>query len=214
MKPLIGILLRPDQNSTGRDVEILYKSIKEVILSKGGVPLGFTLPHQREVTEEEKEDLYRVLSACNGVLLQGGEDFYPYDIETVKFLYEKDIPTLGICLGMQTMAAALQGKMIDLENEKHMQKGIDFVHSVQIDPTSHLFQIVKEEKFLVNSRHKSCVESTNLEVVGRSDDGLIEAVEDKNKKFFVGVQWHPEDLFTYDTVASALFEAFISACTR
>lgn len=214
MKPLIGILLRPDQNCTGRDVEILYQTIRNVIQSKGGIPLGFTLPHQREVTEEEKEDLYRILSTCNGVLLQGGEDFYPYDIETVKFLYEKDIPTLGICLGMQTMACSLGGKIEDFQEANHMQKGIDYVHSIKLDTNSKLYEIIGKESFLVNSRHKSYVKSTNLDKVGYSDDNVLEAVEDKTKKFFIGVQWHPEDLFTYDTVASLLFDSFIQACTR
>ena len=60
---------------------------------------------------------------------------------------------------------------------------------------------------MVNSRHKDYVINTGLSI-GATCNGIIEEVEDKNKKFFVGVQWHPEDLD--DENSDKLFDYFIN----
>ena len=45
--------------------------------------------------------------------------------------------------------------------------------------------------------------------MGRSDDGLIEVVENKNHPFQIGVQWHPERMLEYDDDSNTIFQAFI-----
>ena len=49
---------------------------------------------------------------------------------------------------------------------------------------------------------------TNLDCVAYSEDNILEAVEDKNKKFFLGIQWHPESLLE-DIYSKRLFDYFI-----
>lgn len=53
-----------------------------------------------------------------------------------------------------------------------------------------------------------CIPNTDLDIVAYSEDEIIEAIEDKKKKFFIGVQWHPESL-TYDEYSNKLFDFFI-----
>ena len=49
----------------------------------------------------------------------------------------------------------------------------------------------------------------NLILYGRSEDGVIEAIERKDRKFAIGVQWHPEMIFDDSIEARKLFESFI-----
>ena len=107
-------------------------------------------------------------------------------MEALKYIYEKDIPTLGICLGMQLMGVFLDGTLEEIDGHLNTE------HDVIINRHSKIYDnntIVK-----VNSRHKYILKDTKAQIVGRDMYGNIEAIEDKNKKFFVGVQWHPEDI--------------------
>ena len=101
--------------------------------------------------------------------------------------------------------------MIDIKNHKKILK---YAHEVKIKKESKLYNIFKTDIIKVNSRHKSIVKYTNLDVVGISNDGYIEALESKNKKFFIGVQWHPESMIDYDEKQNNLFKYFIKSCLK
>ena len=58
------------------------------------------------------------------------------------------------------------------------------------------------------------VDSTNLFVSARSTDGIIEAVEDIKKDFFIGVQWHPESMTEYDKLSRILWKEFFNSARR
>lgn len=85
----------------------------------------------------------------------------------------------------------------------------DYVHDVTINKNSMLYKILGEERIKVNSRHNKCVPSTKLDISAYSEDGIIEGIEDKTKKFFIGVQWHPETLME-DRYSNKLFDHFIN----
>lgn len=147
-----------------------------------------------------------LLDDINGVILVGGDDIYKFEYDLVKYLYNNDIPTLGICLGMQTMATAINGILGQLNNLEH-KSGKKYVHYIDINEDSLLYNIIGKKQILVNSRHKDYVIKTSL-TVGATCNGIIEEVEDKNKKFFIGVQWHPENLDDENT--HKLFDYFIN----
>jgi putative glutamine amidotransferase len=68
---------------------------------------------------------------------------------------------------------------------------------------------------MVNSRHKCNITKTNeFDIVGYSEDGIIEAIELKRNKFAVGVQWHPEGLTDESVEAQRLFKKFIEICKK
>ena len=193
---IIGIITRESVSKEGHNTSIIYKDIEKSIIDNGGMPIGITLT----------SDYKKQIDMCDGIIFQGGDDFEEYDLEALKHIYEIDKPVLGICLGMQLMAMLFGGKLINIDNHK---KTLSYVHSVKINRNSKAYNIFKKDIIKVNSRHKSVVKNTKLKVSGISNDGYIEIVEDTNKKFFIGVQWHPENMITYDSTQNNLFKYFI-----
>ena len=156
-------------------------------------------------------DFNKVLSLvnlCNGIVLTGGNHFHTNDFLLVNYLYQQDIPTFGICLGMQVMALSFgNGEEIDASSF-HNKKNND-THSIIIKENTLLAEIIHEKGIFVNSRHHTAVDKTSLEVSAKAEDGVIEAVEDKQKLFFLGVQWHPESLQNKNS--DLILDAFIKS---
>lgn len=145
---------------------------------------------------------------CDGIILTGGDHFVDNDFLLVQYLYKQDIPTLGICLGMQAMALSFGGYgEIKVGNNHYLKE-----HAIVIKKNSLLYSILGVEQSVVNSRHKTGVQNTNLVVSARAFDGVIEAVEDKKKKFFLGLEWHPESLV--NKKSDLIFEAFIKSLMK
>jgi putative glutamine amidotransferase len=120
-----------------------------------------------------------------------------YDRFIYDFCLKKDIPYLGICLGFQVMTDKIE--IVDNHYNKY--------HKIYINKDSKLYKIYNKELLFVNSRHHYRVVKTNNFISAKSIDGVIEAIEVLNKKFIVGVQWHPEDLND-----ELLFNEFIKNC--
>lgn len=197
--PIIGIVTNKSVSEENHKINILYSAIAKAIIKNGGLPIGLIL----------EEDYKEIIDICDGVIFQGGDEFEEYDMVALKYAYDKDIPVLGICLGMQLMGTLFDGIMIDVNNHK---KKLDYVHSITIRKTSKLYNIFKNNIIKVNSRHKSVIKNTKLEVSAISNDGYIEAIEDSNKKFFIGIQWHPENMIDYDEKQNNLFKYFVNCC--
>ncbi|MBQ6840753.1 MAG: gamma-glutamyl-gamma-aminobutyrate hydrolase family protein [Bacilli bacterium] len=157
--------------------------------------------------QDEFKDIISLVQQCDGIILPGGDDIYSIETELCKYLYENDIPTFGICLGMQTMACAIEGNLGSVGNLNHKSQET-YVHDVTLKKDSIIHKIMNKDVINVNSRHKDCVVSTKLNISAYSSEGIIEAIEDPNKKFFIGVQWHPENL--KDEYSNKLFNYFIS----
>ena len=195
--------MRPVLSEEKNNMYSVYKEVLDAVEKSGGIPIGF-LPLQNNW--QELIDMY------DGLIFQGGDEKEEYEEKYIKYAYSQNIPTLGICLGMQTMGTIFDGSLIDIK--EHKKKDNPYVHEVIINKSSKLYQLLKEEKIKVNSRHKSALIKTNFDVSARSLDGVIEAIEDKNKNFFIGVQWHPESMYAYDKVQSRLFSLFIDSCRK
>ena len=56
------------------------------------------------------------------------------------------------------------------------------------------------------------ISNSNLDTGAISSDNVVEAIESDNKKFFVGIQWHPENMYTYDLNSRKIFDYFIKVC--
>lgn len=202
--------MRPDELLSHNKVMVIYEDIRTSIINSGGIPLGI-IPTSDNLNEMDNSIL-KIIDQCDGIILQGGDSSYKYDEEIIKYLYEKDIPVLGICLGMQVMGHFFDGKLVNCYN--HLQTSKKYAHDVYIDKKSKLYEIIGKDKIKVNSRHKEMIINPSCDIVGISEDGVIEAIEDKTKRFFLAVQWHPENMYSYDILEHKLFDYFISICRK
>lgn len=151
------------------------------------------------------DQILYLVQLCDGIVLTGGDHFVDNDFLLVQYLYKQDIPTLGICLGMQAMALSFGGYgEIKVGNNHYLKE-----HAIVIKKNSLLYSILGVEQSVVNSRHKTGVQNTNLIISARALDGVIEAVEDKKKKFFLGLEWHPESFI--NEKSDLIFEVFIKS---
>ncbi len=206
MKKTVGIILR-ECISCHKDIP-LYGFRRELIpflrkynINVISIPAMFHNP-------DEFNNIREIIDFCDGIIFPGGAEITTLDCQLMKYLYEMDKPTLGICLGMQIMGQTFNGKQ-----RKKIEKGTHnsedkYVHNIIIKKESLLYKIIGEEKIKVNSRHRNQVPNTKLDCVAYSEDNILEAIEDKNKKFFLGVQWHPEAILE-DIYSNKLFNYFI-----
>lgn len=186
------------------------------------------------------------LDDIDGLLLTGGGDIHPdnFDAEwhpTLKYVDEDrdaleiplcqeaiaaNLPVFGICRGIQIMSIAMGGSLYqdipsEFPKEASCQAQVDDIdsrHIIEIEPESRLSRIIGKRTDEVNSAHHQAVreKGEGFEVVARTKEGIIEAMENKSKRFVLGVQYHPERMIeTADFLEHRckLFEAFIEAAS-
>ena len=195
MKKRVGLILRPDQNQTDKNIFEIYDDFRKIIIENNCIPLAIvpnTLDINQELNFDDKIELINELNRCDGIICQGGDDFYNYDKFIVEYAIKKNIPILGICLGMQLMASIKENNLDCIQNNKIMYHKNNR-HYVNLNKNSKLYKILGEERFEVNSFHKEYITSSGIyNISAYSDDKLIEGIEYNLNDFNIGVQWHPE----------------------
>lgn len=169
------------------------------------IPIDFKNDRKNEI-----ERLKGVLNICDGIIFPGGIGINEIDCDVMRYLYEIDKPTLGICLGMQIMGKAFNGNVLSGGAEKIHDNSNKYAHNIKIKRDSKLYKIMGTSDLEVNSRHFDCVQYTDLRCVAEAEGNTIEAIEDESKRFFIGVQWHPESICD-DKYSDKLFKAFVEA---
>lgn len=139
---------------------------------------------------------------------------------------EASVPTLAICRGIQVLGVAVGGTLFqDLPSQRpnglsHQVRTTPsmLAHEVDIESASRLREVIGASRFPVNSRHHQAVRSVAgervglLRVVARASDGVIEGLELPGHPFFIGVQWHPENLAPEQVESRRLFQGFVDVC--
>ena len=230
MKPVIGITF------SSKIVSGTSKNYIRAIEEFGGIP-RILYP---DVPDSEFADI-------DGLLLTGGGDIHPdnFDQEwhpALKFVnedrdeleiplcrekIEADLPVFGICRGIQIMSVAMGGSLyqdvpsqfIDPLTHPARENSEDSEHEIEIEPDSRLSKIVGKSADEVNSAHHQAVDEIGegFTVTARSEDEVIEAIENPLKKFVLGVQYHPERMIQTAEFLEhrrKLFEAFIAAASH
>ena len=209
-RPVIGI--------TGNYEDLtckLGRGYYQSVVAAGGVPV--VIP-----PVADKHVVINTLEHVDALILSGGSDINPLwageepspklhginqerdlsELLIARLAYNRQIPMLGICRGIQTLATAFGGKVAqdisDVATIKHSQDAdrSEPTHTVIVDEESQLFDIYKSAKLMVNSFHHQAVAEAGdkFKVVAKSPDGIIEAMESSEFKSILGVQWHPECL--------------------
>ena len=228
-KPVIGITGNYGE-LTCKLAEGYYKSV----VAAGGVPL--IIP-----PVADKDVILNTLERVDGLILSGGGDYDPHwageepspllgtinaerdlpELLITRLAYNRQIPILGICRGIQTLAMALgghvaqdisevRGEKKEVRDIQHSQEAPreETTHSVIIEENSILFSAYKSflspltphpsplTTLSVNSFHHQAVDDPGekFRTIATSPDGIIEAMESTEYKPILGVQWHPECL--------------------
>lgn len=230
-KPLIGIGADvKDSGSGGREQAYGFMNYIDAVLRAGGIPL--LIPPQPQNVEA-------LLASLDGVLLTGGKDCDPSlygeeahptlkpmdsrrqagDLALARAARETGTPMLGVCLGLQVMTIAAGGSLIqDIQSETgtsvthESEPGARKRHEVRIERDTALSAVLGSEGCVVNSSHHQAVRTPGdgMRISARAPDGIVEGSEDPAHPFYIGVQWHPEDMPGEDS-AEKIFDAFIRA---
>lgn len=223
-KAVIGIVAKHYIKKGQRLDTFIRDELEQAVFDNGAVAIGILPPNEDktkakdnwsdQLTTQEKHNLYAQIALCDGIILQGGGFSDEYECFIAKFCYDYDIPILGICAGKHNLIRAVGGSIERLDNDTHQSED-DYVHAINIDVNSRFYQIVKKENIIVNSRHKFHGTSFGpLKVVATSPDMVDEVCEDVSKKFYVGVQFHPESMYKFDENMNNIFVSFIKTCLK
>jgi putative glutamine amidotransferase len=236
-KPLIGLTCT-FRNEDGSLLYGLYASYIKAVENAGGLPLLIPI----NLLPENLRALYDVVDGvlltgggdvdpteygvANDIPLRSiNPDRDRTELTVARWAAAEDKPTLGICRGVQVMNVALGGTLYrDLASEfgtmvNHDLGGSqprDFKgHSVEVAEGSKLANLLGDTAPSVNSMHHQAIRQLgeSLKPVAVAPDGIVEGVEIPTAKFFVGVQWHPEELAGYSEPMQRLFSGFVQHAT-
>lgn len=213
MKKMIGIIARPYIDKDGTKYMGINENIRKSIIKKNCIPLIINSVDyysiEKKLSTIEKNFYKKIIDMCSGIIITGGSYWYNYDIFILKYAIKKDVPVLGICMGMQLMASLFTNDdNIELNNSNINHHDL---HEIFINDNTILKKIINTNKIIVNSRHSYHIKKANNFIISAtSPDNLIEAIEMPNKKCVIGLQWHPEDMLDYDINANKIYDFFIN----
>lgn len=149
-----------------------------------------------------------------------------FELPLMREALRQNKPVLGICRGQQLLNIALGGSLHQ-DFPSQLSPGVKLNHSQEEPYAAHVHQVnvikgtplhklVQLDQLSVNSMHHQAVKklADGLHSMAVADDGIIEAVYHTEKRFVVGVQWHPEYLGMHTPESEKIFVAFVDACSK
>jgi putative glutamine amidotransferase len=240
-KPLIGITASSidHRGPAYGEVYALTRKYAEGVLQAGGVPVIVPYNLDEDSLLSLFDRLDGLLLSGGGDIDPAiyGEAPHPataeieadrdrVELALARWVVEKEKPFLAICRGIQVVNVALGGTLVqDIPSEvpdalEHsFERGIVergyHAHPVKIAADSRLAQVMQTEIAQTNSWHHQAIEqlAAQLKVTAHAPDGVIEAVEVPERRFAIGVQWHPEWMFEDQPEHRRLFEELVAAST-
>ena len=229
--PRIGLttLLEPCAGVAG-DWYVRPHKYDLAIVEAGGLPVSIP-------AFADDKTLEQYLDMLDGLLFIGGTDIPPHfyggephpkirplpetvavnHLKLVRMAFQRPLPLVGICLGMQEMNVGNGGGILADLGELtpyHRRSGGDQFHRALLKPNSRLAAIFGCRELLLNSCHHQAVDPAKLapgaEVTVRCGD-VVEAIEFSGSVFRIGLQWHPERI-PDDEHRKKFFGAFVNAC--
>lgn len=240
-RPVIGVITRTVEPTPGHSVAwSMRQQYVDVLVEAGAVPwLVPLLPDDSATMREIFDRLDGVFLAGGHDIdpARYGAEKHPLtgrsdgprdavELMLAGWAREEGTPTLAVCRGAQLLNVAAGGTLIQdvgaqwARGQKHdyfADSGEHprdlIVHDVHLVPGTRLHAIYETDTLAVNSMHHQAIErlGAGLHATAHAPDGLIEAVETEGEQFWVGVQWHPEDLTGAHPIQRRLFAAFVVA---
>jgi len=214
MRPLIGITTYVEQARWGYwDLEaaLIPSDYVNAIEAAGG--RAVLLPPSEDGVEE-------TLEALDGIVFTGGADIDPAEygaephpqtfgirhdrdrgeLALLTAALERDMPVLGICRGIQVLNVARGGDLhqhlpdvVGHERHKHDPPGTFVDHDVTIERDTKLASLLGDTHGVKSHHHQGLDRiGKGLVPTARDEDGMVEAIEDPDRRFALGVLWHPE----------------------
>ncbi|MFQ5899245.1 MAG: gamma-glutamyl-gamma-aminobutyrate hydrolase family protein [Candidatus Methylomirabilia bacterium] len=239
--PLIGVTTSITV-AVGKNPERAYvnSAYLEAVQKAGGVPVPLPPQLEEHSLPELASRLDGLLLTGGGDMHPStfGESRHPTTSEVspardqvelwlVRHFLESRRPILAACRGIQVLNVALGGSLYqDLASDpgttiahSQTEPRNQPTHGVKAVPGSALSRVLGVEELEVNSMHHQAVKALGrgLLPVAFAPDGIVEGVElddpDSNR-FVLGVQWHPEELFSWDPAARRLFHGLVDASRK
>ncbi len=239
MRPLIGIPCHAGVRAeTERPIYYNNRTYIHAVEHAGGVPILIPI-------FDDLDELHTLLPRLDGLLLSGGIDIDPanygeephplltstnpqldaLELAMARWAFDKNVPTLGICRGMQMLNVALGGSLYQdvatlcpnsLRHPNWDLPRNTLVHDVHIDAGSRMEQILGTCEIRANSLHHQAVKKPGkgVRITGCAEDGVPELIEVPGHRFMLGAQCHPEEIYEDVPAWAHLFAAFIEACTK
>jgi putative glutamine amidotransferase len=220
--PLIGISAYVEMATAGpwtRESILLPQQYVTAVHRAGGRAL---------VVPPSPDGAAEVVAALDGLILAGGGDLDPAlygaepdprtsrvnpardagEVALLRAAIETDLPTLGICRGMQLMSVCAGGSLVQhLDSGAHVGAPGNYVrHEVDTVAGSRLAGILGGRTEVPSYHHQGVTDAGTLTVSAYAFDGGIEGVEDPAARFRLGVLWHPEQ-----GTDPRLFDALLAA---
>lgn len=212
--------------------------VKEAFIKLGAIPLIIAFPDDVSKVDQLAQDYVQLIDGL--MLPGGpdvdptfyGEEPHPkigmtlyqkdrFEIALIKAALAAGKPIFGICRGIQIMNVAMGGTLYqDLESQypelkiQHPQAtlGQFATHHVELTAGSKLAKLYGQSTIKVNSRHHQAVKAVGkgLKVTAVAPDGVIEGMESTDTDLFLGVQWHPENMWQQeDPQQLVVFQDFL-----
>ncbi|OGC90270.1 MAG: hypothetical protein A2W25_05855 [candidate division Zixibacteria bacterium RBG_16_53_22] len=242
-KPIIGITIsemledRSRRKPTWKPFDYLKREYHEAILNSGGIPILLPNAGESAAADNMIDMIDGLLLTGGGDLHPSYYNQEPHpgltettanrdslEISIAKLALGRNLPIMAICRGHQVLNVALGGTLYqDLscfphETIQHSDPGqtARVFHDVTITPGSLLHRIVGADHIETNSSHHQVIDKlgAGLAIVAfSSTDNVPEAIEQTQKKFVLGLQWHPEAIFEREH-SRKVFRALVEASGR
>ena len=229
-RPLIGI--SGSHNVADRQM-FVRENYMQSVLRAGGIPVLLPEIEDEETAKAILDRLDGLLLAGGGDVLPSryGEETLPacgeddpqrdiFELLIIPMAIARNIPIFGICRGIQVLNVAMGGTLIqDIESQQNIPKKTHQqeppfsqpVHTVRFEKGSVFERITGATEIKANSMHHQAIKkpADGLQVDGRAEDGIIEAMSAKDGSRIFAVQFHPEYLSDHDAHAQRLFDHFV-----